>query len=146
MEEERFPLARPLRWRIVGVFVVAWALVVLLDTVVVAVASLSRWALLVPAGVAALVVVVASLALRSLWVVRLAPQGYAVRLVPGVGVAEARWTDVVEAAATVVRGMACLELRLRDGRVTTLPVGLLDVDREAFARDVRDRLGSAARG
>ena len=36
--------------------------------------------------------------------------------------------------------VACVELRLRDGRTTTIPVGVLAVDREEFVRELQARL------
>src|SRR6476661_10470308 len=74
-------------------------------------------------------------------VVRLGEQGYRVRLVRDVGVTAARWTEVGEAVTTTTpRGLAVVELRLGDGRTTTLPVALLDVDREQFVRDLQGHL------
>ena len=142
--EDRYPLARPLWLRMVGLLVVAGGLLVLLDTVVVVLASLPRWLLLGPAAVIAILVVVAAIATRRVWVVRLDDEGYAVRLVPAVGRASGPWDQVVEAKASVVKGMACLVLRRRDGQVTTIPVGLIEGDRDAFARTVQRRLGDAA--
>jgi hypothetical protein len=74
------------------------------------------------------------------WVVRCTDDGYSVRLVRGVGVTEARWSAVEEAVTAQRRAVACLELRLTDGRTTTIPVGVLDVDKEQFVREVQERL------
>ncbi len=41
---------------------------------------------------------------------------------------------------TYRRDVACLELRLRDGRTTTIPVGVLAVDKEEFVRELQGRL------
>ena len=46
--------------------------------------------------------------------------------------------------ATVRHGVACVELRLRDGRTTTIPVGVLAVDRDRFVRELQDRLQPVA--
>jgi hypothetical protein len=73
-------------------------------------------------------------------VVHLDDTGYRVRFVRGVGAPAARWPEVLEAGPQFVAGSACVVLRLRDGRTTTIPVEALAGDREVFARDVRDRL------
>jgi hypothetical protein len=77
------------------------------------------------------------------WVVRLTPAGYAVRLLRGVGVRDASWSEVGEATAAAPGGRPALVLRLTDGRATVLPMAALPVDREDFARDVRRRLRDA---
>ena len=74
------------------------------------------------------------------WVVRCTDDGYQVRLVRGAGVTEARWSSVEDAVTTHRHDVACLELRLRDGRTTTIPVGVLAVDREQFVRELQERL------
>jgi hypothetical protein len=73
-------------------------------------------------------------------VVRCTDEGYRVRLVRGAGVTEARWSSVEDAVATVRHDVACVELRLRDGRTTTIPVGVLAVDRDQFVRELQGRL------
>jgi hypothetical protein len=74
------------------------------------------------------------------WVLRCTEAGYRIRLVRGAGVVEARWSDVEQVVATYRHDIACLELRLRDGRTTTIPVGVLEVDRDELARHVQGRL------
>jgi hypothetical protein len=74
------------------------------------------------------------------WVLRCTDAGYRVRLVRGAGVTEARWSEVEQVVATYRRDVACLELRLRDGRTTTIPVGVLQVDRDELVRHVQGRL------
>ena len=74
------------------------------------------------------------------WVLRCTDDGYRVRLVRGAGVTEARWSAVEDAVTTHRHDVACVELRLRDGRTTTIPVGVLAVDREEFVRELQDRL------
>ena len=74
------------------------------------------------------------------WVLRCTEDGYRVRLVRGAGVTEARWSAVGDAVVTVRHDVACVELRLRDGRTTTIPVGVLAVDREQFVRELQGRL------
>lgn len=79
------------------------------------------------------------------WVVRCTTEGYAVRLVRGAGVREARWTAVEETVTTSRHDVACVVLRLRDGRTTTIPVGVLALDKEQFVRELQGRL-QVARG
>jgi len=74
------------------------------------------------------------------WVLRCTDDGYRVGLVRGAGVSEARWSEVEDAVATVRHEVSCVELRLRDGRTTTIPVGVLAVDREQFVRELQGRL------
>jgi hypothetical protein len=74
------------------------------------------------------------------WVLRCTDHGYRVRLVRGAGVKEERWSQVEDAVTTYRRGVACLELRLRDGRTTTIPVGVLAVDKDDFVRELQSRL------
>ena len=73
-------------------------------------------------------------------VVRLDEDGYRVRLVRGAGVKQARWKDVEDVVATTVGGQPCVVLRLRDGRTTTLPLGVLAADKDRFARDLQAHL------
>jgi hypothetical protein len=99
----------------------------------------------VPAGVVALVgaLLVAAwawwLVCRAV-AVRLSPERYDVRLLRGVGAAGADWSQVEEVAAASPDGTRCLVLRLRDGRVTTLPMAAIAGDPDAFARDVQRRV------
>jgi hypothetical protein len=79
------------------------------------------------------------------WVLNATREGYAVRLVRGAGVRQARWTDVEDAVTTTRHDVPCVVLRLRDGRTTTIPVGVLAVDKEQFVRELQDRL-QVARG
>jgi hypothetical protein len=102
----------------------------------------------VPAGVVTLVglLVVGGRAwwlLRRGWALRLTGEGYAVRLLGGVGVTAATWKAVDEAVATSPGGEPCLELRLADGRATRLPMAALAGAPDAVALDVRRRLRDA---
>jgi hypothetical protein len=87
---------------------------------------------------------------RRAVVVRLGDAGYQVRYVRGDGVKQAMWKDVEDAVATTISGQRCLQLRLRDGRTTTVPVDVLDGDPDDFARDLQEHLdhghGYRARG
>jgi len=79
----------------------------------------------------------------STYVVRLDDLGYHVKYVRGVGVATGTWGDVVEAVAAHPRDIACLVLKRRDGTSTSIPVQMLNADRDMFADDVKARLQRA---
>ena len=132
--------------RFVGLALVGLALLLFVGTAVVALTGL-------PGDLMVLVVllgVVGCLALgwwlrARAWVLRCTDDGYRVRLVRGAGVTEARWSAVEDAVTTVRHDVACFELRLKDGRTTTIPVGVLAVDKDEFVRELQGRL-QAARG
>lgn len=127
--------------RMVGAALVLLAVLTFAGTVVVALTDLPAEPFVVLLLLVALGALGAGWYLRSrAWLVRCTETGYRVRLVRGVGVTEARWSAVEDAVTTVRHDVACLVLRLRDGRTTTIPVGLLDVDREQFVRDLQQRL------
>lgn len=102
----------------------------------------------VPGVVLTVVVVLAALGVlagvvllaRMRGLVRFDADGYQVRVLRGAGVKQARWRDVEDAVTTVSAGQDCVVLRLRDGRSTTIPVGVLDVSADAFVQDLRGRL------
>jgi hypothetical protein len=126
--------------RLLGLALVGLAVLLLVGTAVVALAGLPP-ALLVAVVLACVVGVgFAAWWLRRAWVLRCTDDGYRVRLVRGAGVREERWNQVEDAVTTHRRGVACLELRLRDGRTTTIPVGVLAVDKEEFVRELQVRL------
>ena len=58
----------------------------------------------------------------------------------GAGRAQARWTDVSDLTTTVVSGTPCVVLRLRDGTTSTVPVNLIEGDREEFVDELQRRL------
>lgn len=74
------------------------------------------------------------------WVLRCTADGYRVRFVRGSGVRAERWVAVEDAVTTMRHGVACVVLRLRDGRTTTIPAGLLEIDREELVRELQARL------
>lgn len=139
-----YRLAPALAARLMGLGLVAVALVVFAATFVVA---------FTPAPFAVVVVLavlgVVAVAGLALWVTRHAvvlhtdERGYRVRYVRGAGTREARWDEVEDAVTAEVAGAPCLVLRLRDGRTTTLPVEAIVADREQLVRDVQDLLQAA---
>lgn len=127
--------------RILGLALVLLAVVAFVSTIVVALAhgSIDIVIGIVLAG--AFVIAAGGWWLRSgAWVVRCGEDGYAVRLVRGAGVRQAPWTEVRDAVTTTTRGIACLVLRLGNGESTSIPVGLLAIDREEFVRQMQRHL------
>jgi hypothetical protein len=139
-----YRLAAGLGARLVGRSLVTLGLLVVVATVV-GLLSGAGW---VPAGVVAVVGLV-GVALWSWWLLRraralrLTDEGYAVRLLGGVGVASASWLQVDEAVAATPGGQRCLVLRLVDGRTTRLPMAALAADPDVVAHDVQLRLRDA---
>ena len=127
--------------RLLGLALVALALLLFVGTTVVALAGLSLDLLVVVTALGVAAVLGYGWWLHSrAWVLRCTEDGYRVRLVRGAGVHEARWSAVEDAVTTYRRDVACVELRLRDGRTTTIPVGVLDVDKEQFVGELKERL------
>ena len=139
-ESSEYRIAPALSARIIGVCLIAVAVVVVVATVV---ALLLHWPprvlLLVPALGLALTALLAAV-LRRRVVVNLMPQGYRVSLLRGSGVRAARWADVQDAVAATRLGEKCVVIRLRDGRSTTIPMSALQADPDAFARDLQVHL------
>ncbi len=136
-----YRFAPALTARLMGLTLVALALLVLLGTIAAVLLDLPSVVLLV---LVLLVLVVISLTARRLrgreFAVRFTDDGYQVRHIRGAGVEAARWKDVEDAVTTTTHGSPCVVLRLRNGTTTTIPVETLDVDREQFVRDVQARL------
>jgi peptidoglycan hydrolase-like protein with peptidoglycan-binding domain len=55
-------------------------------------------------------------------------------------VARGRWVEVEDLSTTYAAGEACVVLRLADGRRSTIPVRVLDVDREELVRTLQSHL------
>lgn len=126
--------------RFAGGLVVVLALVLAVVTLLVVLLDLPA-SVLVAATVLGLVTVLAAYAVvRLVPVVRLAEDGYRVRLVRGVGVDRASWSAVGEAVTATPAGTPVVVLKLRDGRATTIPVQVLAADREEFVRDLQRHL------
>lgn len=136
-----YPLSGGIRARLLGAVLTVLGAAVLVVTVVSVVVR-------PPAGAVVGLVVVLVLAMaaavvllgRRWYVVRLDDTGYQVRLVRGVGRAQARWTDVEDLTTAVVSGTECVVLRLRDGGTSTMPVNLIEGDREEFVDELQRRL------
>jgi len=136
-----YPFARSLRARLMGTIVAVVGLVVLVVTLVSVAADVPGGFVVGLVVLAVIGVATAGLVLGRRWyVVRVDDTGYRVRFVRGVGRAQARWTDVQDLTTTVVSGTECVVLRLRDGSTSTVPVNLLEGDREEFVDELRRRL------
>jgi len=139
-----YRLAPALGARLVGRSLVTLAVLVVLATLVGDLAGLG-WRL--AGGLTAVGIVLVGLwalyLFRRAWAVRLTHAGYAVRFLGGVGVGRAAWVDVDEVVAASPDGQPCLVLRLRDARMTRLPMAALAGDADAFALDVRRRVRDA---
>jgi hypothetical protein len=132
-----YGLAPELRARLMGISLVVIGVTLGVATLVIATAHLPADIL---SGLVVLAVVgvfsLGFLLVRKWYVVRLDDTGYQVRFVRGAGVKAARWTDVEDLQTSTVAGARCVVLRLRDGRSTTVPVDLVEGDREAFVTEL----------
>jgi hypothetical protein len=128
--------------RLTGLGLVVVAVALLLLVALVAALSLPVSVLAVAVAVvgAGVAVGLGALATRRPVVVRFDEVGYRIRLVRGAGVREAAWTQVEDAAATTVAGERCVVLHLRDGRTSTVPVGVLAGRPDDFVRDLQQHL------
>lgn len=141
-----YRLAPAIAVRLMGLVLVAAAVLVLLGTIVVLVLDAGAWLLAVPVVGALLLFVAGAVTWsRRGWVFRATDQGYRVQWVRGVGTPAARWGDVEDAITTTIGGAPVVQLRLRDGKATTIPVGMLAVDREDFVRALQRHLRDGAR-
>ncbi|HEY3529845.1 MAG TPA: hypothetical protein VGK78_11910 [Nocardioides sp.] len=139
-----YRLAPALGLRLVGRSLVTLAAVVVLATLV-GVLTGAGWVLAGTVTVVGLVLVAgwAWYLLCRAWAVRLSDRRYDVRLLGGVGAPHAAWSQVEEVVAATLGGSPCLVLRLRDGRMTRLPMTAVAGDADAFAHDVRRRVRDA---
>jgi hypothetical protein len=136
-----YGLAPQLRARLMGAFLAAIGVSLLVVTVVVVAFSLPGDVL---SGLVILVVIgiftLGFLLGRRWYVVRLDEVGYQVRFVRGVGAASGRWSEVEDLATSFVANDECVVIRLRNGRSTTIPVNLIEGDREEFVDELKARL------
>lgn len=139
-----YGLPAQLRARLMGIFLACIGVTLLVVTIVVIAFDLSADVL---GGLVVLTVVgiftLGFLLGRRWYVVRLDSLGYQVRFVRGSGQAKARWVDVADLATNEVHGAKCVVLRLRNGASTTIPVDLIEGDKEEFVDELRRRLGAA---
>jgi hypothetical protein len=139
-----YGLARPVRARLLGTFLAVIGGVVLVASLVAALADVPRPAIVGLLVLGVLGVATTGALLGPRWyVVRLDDVGYRVRFVRGVGRPQARWVDVLDLTTAVVSGTPCVVLRLRDGGSSTVPVAVIEGDREEFVDELRRRLDGA---
>lgn len=140
----QFGLAAPLRARLMGLGLLCLGLLLAVASLLVALLRLPP-DIIVGLAVLAVVAIFALgfLLVRRWFVVRVDATGYQVRFVRGAGTRAARWADVEDVQTQTLAGARCVVLRLRDGRRTTVPVDLIEGDRDAFVRELQDRLALA---
>ena len=127
--------------RLMGTGLVAVGALVLVLVALVVLLGLPVAVLSVGVVLAVLAVLALGLAARrGAAVVHLDETGYRIRYVRGAGVRQAAWKQVEDAAAATIEGQRCVVLRLRDGRTSTVPVGVLAVRPEVFVEDLRRHL------
>jgi len=135
-----YRLAPALAARLVGLALVASAVVLLVSTIVVAAVDGSVLVLVVVAALCLLATAGLGFATRRVPVLTADESRYRVRWVRGAGTKAAAWRDVEDAVAASPAGVDCVVLRLRDGRTTSIPVDAVDADREWFAAEIRAHL------
>lgn len=136
-----YRLAPAFAARFVGALLVALAALLVVVTVLVAVLGLPGVLLLVVAVLGAAAALGAAYVIsQRVAVVHLGPEGYRVRLVRGAGVTAAGWREVEEAVTASPGGVAVVQLKLTEGRTTTIPVHALAADRDEFVRDLQRHL------
>jgi hypothetical protein len=136
-----YRLAAHVRVRFIGLYLVALAVLVFALTAILLLARFAPYALLV-----ALALGVVGLGVFGWWlharafVMKATPDGYEVRLVRSAGTKIGRWAAVEDAVTTSPHGIDCVVLRLKDGGTTTIPVELLEVDKDQFVRELQGYL------
>jgi len=138
-----YRLSRPLAVRLVGALLVGVGALLVLLTVLVALADLPSDVMRFGVSFAVIVAGFGGLFItRRLAVVRLDREGYRVSYIRGAGATRARWTDVEDVVATTVTEERCVVLRLRDGRSTTIPVRVLAGSADDFVQDLQEHLNT----
>jgi hypothetical protein len=141
VEPTVYRLAPAVVARFVGLAFVVLAVLLFAATVIVAAAGLPLDLVVVVVLVGVVAAFAAGWWLRSrAYVLRCTEDSYQVGLVRGAGVREGRWKQVEQVVTAVRHDVACVELRLRDGGRTVIPVGVLATDREQFVRELQERL------
>jgi hypothetical protein len=140
-DASEFGLAPQLRARLMAAGLLGLGALLAVVSLLVALLGLPPDLIVVAAALVVVAIfVLGFLLVRRWYVVRVDAVGYQVRLVRGAGARRARWTDVQDVQTQTLAGSRCVVLRLRDGRTTTVPVDLIEGDREAFVRELQDRL------
>ncbi|HET8602580.1 MAG TPA: hypothetical protein VFM09_01505 [Marmoricola sp.] len=143
-EAVTFGLAPQLRARLMGFALLGLGLLLVLVSLVVALLRLPPDLIVLVAALVVVAIFALGFVLVRRWfVVKVDATGYQVRFVRGAGVRAARWTDVEDVQTQTLAEARCVVLRLRDGRRTTVPVDLIEGDRDAFVRELQRRLDQA---
>lgn len=136
-----YRLAAPFAVRMLGVLVAVVGLLVVMVAVLGGAFGWPRQVLSVTIVLAVVALLVGGgLLVRRTTIVRLDDEGYRVRFVRGVGVAQGRWTDIEDVVATTVHGARCVVMRRRDGRTTTIPVSIVAHGETVFVQDLQQHL------
>lgn len=121
-----------------GLLLMVTAVLLLVVTGIIALADLHTWWLVAPVAIGLL-----AIAGGAVWVsrtnpaVRFTDEGYVVKGFRGAGEKQGRWKDVEDIITTYRGDLPCVEIRLKKGVATTIPVTLLAADREHFVRDLQ---------
>lgn len=137
-----YRLSPALTARLLGLTLLVGAALVAIATLIIAITDVHTVVLLVPV-VLVLAALVAVMGWSTGWALRFSDEGYEVRRLRNAGTTAARWREVEDMISTEVDGVACIALRLRDGRSTTLPLGALHADPQQLARTIADHLNRA---
>lgn len=144
LSSKTYGLTPALRVRLMAAGLIAIALVLLAATVVVLALDINDVVMLVVVVlVPVTVAILASLLSKRFYVLRLDDIGYQTRFVGGVGAKRARWVDVLDLGVVTIDDARCAQFRLRDGRITTIPVDVLQTDPEELVREFQRRLTAA---
>lgn len=135
-----YRLAPTVAARLVGLALVASAMVVLLATFVAAAFAWSGWVAMIVAATALAATAVLVVTTRRIPLLSVDETGYRVRWVRGAGTKAATWHQVADAVAASPGGIDCVVLRLRDGRTTSIPVDVVAGDRDWFVAELRTHL------
>jgi hypothetical protein len=136
-----YRFSSPFVVRLIGSALVVLGLLVVLLVLLAVLLSLPGVVPLTILGVAFVgVLALALVAGRRPVVVAFDETGYRIRFVRGAGVRRAEWRQVEDVTTTTAAGERCVVLRLRDGRTSTVPVGVLAGRTEDFVEDLRSHL------
>lgn len=145
LSTKTYALTPALRVRLMAAGLIAIALVLLAATVLVLALNINDLVMLALVVLVPVVVaVLASVLSKRFYVLRLDDIGYQTRFVGGVGAKQARWVDVLDLGVVTIEGARCAQFRLRDGRMTTIPVDVLQTDPEELVREFQRRLTAAS--
>lgn len=136
-----YRLARPVVVRLLGLGLLALAVLVFATTLVIALTDAGPDVLVLVAVVGLVVLGLGAWWLsKRAYVVKATVDGYRIGVVRSAGVREARWNQVEDAVTATIKGVPVVVLRLKAGATTTIPVTVLAIDREDFVRELQQHL------